>query len=250
MYIKRNEQQIIEAFESFTTCDISDGLLSIYKIPNGGYIPNLEPKSFPQNGGGKSIVGRAYTVTYVSKFDPKYIETATTNYVDKIPEGSILVSGFTEDLQLNVAPYVKPITAIFGGLNATRAQYLKCRGAVVLGRVRDVGELQEMNFPVYSYGVSTCSSNSNLKPISTDETLHIITSDENRISVNSGDLIIMDENGVVCVPCTSEIDFDKLIEYIEKSIKVDKLILEDIKEGKCIKSSRLERRDVLKKMLK
>lgn len=250
MYIKRNEQQIIEAFESFSTCDISDGLLSIYRILNGGYIPNVEPRSLPQNNRGKSIVGRAYAVTYVSKFNPKYIETAFTNYVDKIAEGSILVCGFTEDLQLNVAPYVKPITAIFGGLNAARAQYLKCRGAIVLGRVRDVGELQEMSFPVYSYGVSTCSSNANLKPVSTDETLHILTSDGNRISVDSGDLIIMDENGVVRVPCTSEIDFDKLIEYIEKFIKVDRLILEDIKQGRCIKSSRLERRGVLKDMLK
>lgn len=131
----------------------------------------------------------------MSKSEPKYVDTTSIKYVDKIPKGSILVSGFTADLQLTVSPYVKPTTAIFGGLNARRAHYLKCRGAVVLDRVRDVIELQGLQFPVYSYGVSTCSSIFfffNLKPVYSGETLPMITSKENGVSVDSGDLIKMD----------------------------------------------------------
>ncbi|CAL9729144.1 4-hydroxy-4-methyl-2-oxoglutarate aldolase [Monosporozyma unispora] len=247
MFIKRNDQQIIEALETFATCDISDGLLNLYKIPNGGFIPNLELRASAKDR-KKSIVGRAYTVKYVSTEDPEFTDKPTVNYIDKIPEESILVSGLAEELQLTTAPYVKPITAIFGGLNAQRAQYLKCRGAVVLARVRDVGELQELGFPMYSYGVSTCSSNTNLKPVSVDETLHILTSDGLKICINSGDLIILDDNGVVRIPCTFQIDFDQLIEYIHKSTKVDELIAQDIGVGKCIKSSRAERRYILKEI--
>lgn len=94
----------------------------------------------------------------MSKSEPKYVDTTSIKYVDKIPMGSILVSGFTADLQLTVSPYVKPTTTIFEGLNARRVHYLKCCGAVVLGRVRDVIELQGLQFPVYSYGISKCSS--------------------------------------------------------------------------------------------
>lgn len=242
---KRDDKQIFETLETFATCDISDGLLNLYKIPNGGFIPNLELRS-SANDGKKSTVGRAYTVKYVSTDDPKYTDKPTLNYVDNIPEDSILVSGFGEELQLPMAPYVKPITAIFGGLNAQRAQYLKCRGAAVLARVRDVGELQELGFPMYSYGVSTCSSNANLKPVSVDEPLHILTSDGSKISIHPGDIIILDDNGVVRIPSNSQIDVYKLIEYIQKSIKVDELIAQDISVGKTIKSSRAERRNILK----
>lgn len=130
----------------------------------------------------------------MSKSEPKYVDTTSIQYVDKIPKGSILVSGFTADLQLTISSYVKPTTAIFGGLNARRAHYLKGRGAVVLDRVRDVIELQGLQFPVYSYGMSTCSSIFffNLKPVYSGETLLMITSKENGVSVNSGDLIKMD----------------------------------------------------------
>lgn len=245
MYIKRTEKEIIEWLETFTTCDISDGLLNLYKIPNGGFIPNLKSSSVIKTG-KKSVAGRSYTVTYVTVDNSSYVNESTVNYIDKIPADSILVSGFTEELQLRTSPYVKPITAIFGGLNAQRARYLQCRGAVVLARVRDISELQQMGFPVYSYGTSTCSSNSNLRPVRTGDTLKILTSEGGKINVNSGDIIIMDENGVVCIPCTTEIDFDRLIDYIEKSIKVDELISNDLKEGKCLKSSKAERRETLK----
>lgn len=46
-YIKRNDRQIIEVFECFTTCNISDILLNLYKILKGGYPLNLKPKSLP-----------------------------------------------------------------------------------------------------------------------------------------------------------------------------------------------------------
>lgn len=249
MFNQRDDKQIIEILETFATCDISDGLLNLYKIPNGGFIPNLELRS-SANDRKRSTVGRAYTVKYVPTDDPKYNDEPTLNYIDNIPEESILVSGFTEELQLPMAPYVKPITAIFGGLNAQRAQYLKCRGAVVLARVRDVRELQEIGFPMYSYGVSTCSSNASLKPVSVDETLHILTSDGLKINVHSGDLMILDDNGVVRIPSNSQIDICKLIEYIQKSIKVDELISQDISVGKPINSSRADRRNILKEITK
>lgn len=46
-YIKKNDQQITEVFECFTTCNISDILLNLYKILKGGYLLNLKPKSLP-----------------------------------------------------------------------------------------------------------------------------------------------------------------------------------------------------------
>lgn len=254
MFLKRNETQIIESLETFSTCDISDGLLNLYHISNGGFIPNIETrhdfcKLHPRGKNIRSTVGRAYTVKFVSQSDSQYEENPPVNYIDNIPTDSIIVSGLDSNLQLYNAPYIKPITAIFGGLMARRAKVQQCRGALILGRVRDAQEYIELDFPVYSYGLSTCSSNANLKPIVTGESLDIIVGSETEprhIVINSGDMIIMDSNGVVRIPCTILIDFDELIEYIEESIKIEDLIAQDITKGKCAKGAIIERRQKLK----
>ncbi|AQZ09982.1 YER010C [Zygosaccharomyces parabailii] len=223
-----------------TPCDISDGLLNKYRIANGGYFPNLTRWSGESRG---TVYGKAYTVLFAPIDDPR----PAVNYIDSVPAGSVLVLALTKQLQTPLAPYVKVTQAIYGGLMSTRAQYLKARGTLVFGRVRDVQEHQNLDYPVFSYGVGSCAPKAAVKPVAINEPLEIITSDDTVHTINAGDYIIGDANGVVRIP--SEIALEELVAYVRKSVEADELVAEDIRKGLPAKQAQKERRAVLKNYL-
>lgn len=228
----------ITKLKNFSTCDISDGLLNLYNIANGGFFPNLVRRS-----GSGTVVGQAFPVLFGSKNETKDI--AEVNYIDHVPEGSILIISMTEDLQMTNAPYTKPTQAMYGGLMSTRAKYLGSSGTVVFGRIRDLEEHKGLNHSVFSYGVGTCAPKAALKPIGYDVPLRIKLSDGTLETIEPGDILVCDDHGMVRIP-TKQTDLDKLIKYIEKSIEVDELVSEDINKGKPAKQAQKERRGILK----
>ncbi|SCW03485.1 LAFE_0G11518g1_1 [Lachancea fermentati] len=228
----------LRKLQNFTTCDVSDGLLNKYNINDGGFFPNLQMWSGPQN---QATVGRAYTVLFAPKDDPR----PEVNYIDHIPAESFVVVAVTQPLQLEYAPYVRITQALYGGLMSTRAQYLKACGTVVFGRIRDVDEHKNLNFPVFSYSLGTCAAKQAVKPVAINEPLHVLTSDSEVNTIHPGDYIIGDKHGIVRIPAAS-VEITELITYIEKSVEVDDLVMEDIKSGKPAKLSQKERRVVLK----
>lgn len=233
--------EYIKTLTNLSTCDISDGLLNMCKIPDGGYFPNLTRWSGTSKG---TVVGRAYTVLFVPIDDPR----PAVNYIDYTPEGSILVLCMAECLQSQFAPYVKTTQAIYGGLMSTRAQYLKSRGSVVFGRIRDLPEHRDLEHPVFSYGVSTCAPKEAVKPVATNVTLEILTSSGDLQTIHPNDYIVGDEHGIVRIP-SKDVDMDRLLAYIEQSVSVDELVAQDIKSGIPAKKAQKERRAVLKQLL-
>ena len=225
----------------FTTCDISDGLLNLYGITNGGYFPNLVRRS-----GSGTIVGRAFPVLFGHKNATQ--DKPSVNYIDNVPAESIVTIGMTEDLQLSSAPYTKPIQGMYGGLMSTRAKYSGSHGTVVFGRIRDIEEHKALDHSVFSYGIGTCAPKAVLKPISYNCELKIKISDGTTETINPGDYLVCDDHGMVRIP-TAAVDLDKLIAYIEKSIEADDLVSQDIKEGKPAAQSQSERRAILKQYL-
>lgn len=82
-----------------------------------------------------------------------------------------------------------------GGLLAQRAKYRGLAGLVVNGCVRDANDIVKSGFPVHCVGTSPKKSSVELDTESIDEPLEI-----NGCVVRSGDLIVGDDTGVVCVP--------------------------------------------------
>ncbi|AJU50644.1 ADE_G0014390.mRNA.1.CDS.1 [Saccharomyces cerevisiae] len=231
----------LQKLQRFSTCDISDGLLNVYNIPTGGYFPNLTAISPPQNS---SIVGTAYTVLFAPIDDPR----PAVNYIDSVPPNSILVLALEPLLQSQFHPFIKITQAMYGGLMSTRAQYLKSNGTVVFGRIRDVDEHRTLNHPVFAYGVGSCAPKAVVKAVGTNVQLKILTSDGVTQTICPGDYIAGDNNGIVRIP-VQETDISKLVTYIEKSIEVDLLVSEDIKNGIPAKQAQNDRRSVLKKYI-
>ncbi|MGM0931266.1 MAG: 4-carboxy-4-hydroxy-2-oxoadipate aldolase/oxaloacetate decarboxylase [Actinomycetota bacterium] len=83
---------------------------------------------------------------------------------------------------------------LFGELFATALQYRGVRGVVTSTGIRDVAELQAMGFPAWSAAVHAQGTvKATAGAVNVPITL-------GRITVRPGDVVLADDDGVVCVP--------------------------------------------------
>ena len=112
-------------------------------------------------------------------------------------------------------------------------------GVVISGRCRDVAEHRSARFPVFARGTSTLGQSSFTRPSLVGEPLiikprmDVEQGDEAfpAVIVETGDWIVADEDGVVCVPRDVE---QQVIELATEGKRVDALCLAHIKAGKGI----------------
>ncbi|CAK9436075.1 uncharacterized protein LODBEIA_P06330 [Lodderomyces beijingensis] len=231
-------KEVIQFLAKFTPCDVSDSLNNA-GVANGGFIPNLINQS-PVAAKTASAVGKAYTVLYAPKADPR--PALKQSYIDEVPADAMVVIGLPLELQTVQAPYTRVNNALYGGLMSTRAQYRKAQGSVILGRIRDLDEHNALHYPVWSYGVGTSAPGPVVKVVAINVPLQVkvaangdATRVEEILTINPGDYLIADKNGVVCLE-----DDDKLqsvLDYIPKRVEADSKVSEDIKRGKPAASS-------------
>lgn len=217
---------LLSKFKQYTPCDISDALQAKAKLKNGGYFPNLQ--YFSHSSKGNSIVGPAYTVLFAPLDDPR--PATKINYIDHIPSGAVLVIGLTPELQTYSAPYVKVNNALYGGLMSTRAQYQGCEASVVFGRIRDLKEHRELEYPVFAYGLGSAAANGKVvKCVGINVDLEIVVRDGKNQVIRDGEVVVGDINGIVSIP--GNVDLEEMVEYIGRRVEADQKVAEDIKQG-------------------
>jgi 4-hydroxy-4-methyl-2-oxoglutarate aldolase len=150
----------------------------------GGYLgPDIRP-AWP----GARIGGTAVTALCWPG-DNMMIHVA----VEQCREGDVLVVATNSTSQ----------DGLFGELFATSLAYRGVRGVVLACGVRDVAELREMGFPAWSSAVSAQGS---VKETVGSVNVPVLVGSQ---LISPGDVIVADDDGVVCVP---RLDVGKTIE--------------------------------------
>ena len=204
---KMTPAQIMEAFKKVSTGNLADAVEEA--TGNPGFM-NYDMKPIFKT----KIVGPASTAVLrrVLKTDARTYPNQALQILDEAPAGNILVYVLEDGLNI----------AGMGNLMATTAKVRGLAGAVIDGGVRDVEELTQIGFPVYSRSITPATSVGRLVSVSKNEPVVCAG-----VRVRPGDYIMGDWDGIVVVPLEAAAKVVELIkQYDEKESKMVPIIKE------------------------
>ena len=204
---------VIEQFYTITTASVADAVDQVAGVR--GYMHHsIKPRI-----NDKKIVGPAVTVKEgptTEKLPPQH----ALELIDSAEAGSVVVIGIGAESEV----------AVWGGLMTAGAVANGLAGAVLDGGVRDVTEIRrDYDFPVFARSVSPGTTLGRFKTLAAN--VPVVCGD---ITVNPGDLIVADLDGVAVVPQAHVAEVLKLALMIEqREAEQAKLIREtgSLREG-------------------
>jgi 4-hydroxy-4-methyl-2-oxoglutarate aldolase len=161
------------------------------------------------------IIGQASTAMLrrVLKNDAREYPNVQLQILDETPAGGVLVYVIEDGIE----------TAGIGNLMATTATVRGLAGAIIDGGARDVDEIEQLGFPVFSRSVTPSTSVGRYVSVAKNQPVMCAG-----IMVKPGDWIVGDVTGVVVVPQDSLAAVIKLLrQYDEKETKMVDIIKEE-----------------------
>ena len=186
---------ILEGFRQTEVASVADAIEQLYGTQN--YMRHDMRPLFKTK-----FAGPAVTVL-MKKEEHKEGAAATQGMIDAIdnsPAGSVYVMVLEDGLDYGA----------IGGLMGTTMKVRGFTAAVVDASIRDLPQLQRLQFPVYSRGVSPGTTVNHYRCVGVNVPVTCAG-----VKVNPKDIIAADEDGVVVVPA------DKAAEILKKAQDLD-----------------------------
>ncbi len=188
-----DENELLKKFSGLTTTEIADSI-------GENYIMDYEIKPISN---GMKLLGRAFTVQL-----PFNDSKLTIDAINNAKPKDILVINTNNSVN----------KAVLGDVKITMAMKNYLGGAVVDGSIRDAEKITQLGFPLFAkHKVMSASG----KDEGGELNVKILCGG---VSVNSGDIIMGDDNGVVVIPK------DKIEEVLTKAYNKLKQDEEKIKK--------------------
>lgn len=173
------DEELIDALREIPTGTLSD---AVDAVDRKGFMTGVYPILEDTR-----IVGPAVTVQFDHIYRKDYDLSGGEHLLRAIDEsdpGSVLVLGSE----------VKDL-GTWGGLLSTASQAHGLEGTVMDQAARDVGEIRELGYPVWTGSINPSSYVYRLRTVSLNEPVEC-----GGVVVRPGDLVAADEDGVVVLP--------------------------------------------------
>ena len=161
--------------------------------------------------------GRAFTAQILRQDDPP---SPYTDYQDDLQQGDVCV--------LDSGGYLGG--GSWGDLRTFECQQRGVAGVVIDGAVRDTRACRESGFPIFVRGTTMKTGGGRLRVGEKQVPVNI-----GSITVNPGDVIVADADGVTAIPKDRE---DEVLPLLREFDKADRKIIEALKEGIPLKEAR------------
>ncbi|KAI2610408.1 RraA-like protein [Hypoxylon sp. NC1633] len=203
---------IIQRLRAFTSCDIGDALVKL-RYPFGGFLDGITMWSPERRAGQAKMFGPVITVKMVEVSD-RSAPSPARHFADFNEEGKVMYVQQPKGLY----------SACWGGLMSTRASHLGASGVVIDGRMRDVNEHRELNFPVFARDTSILGSNTFTRASEINVALQVAGD----LWINPGDYLVGDADGVVAVPPSL---MESVVQICEERAEIDRKTVEALHRG-------------------
>lgn len=172
---------LIERFRELGTATVSDAL---DKLRRPGSLLGLAPLA-----DGQRMVGRAFTVRYVSAQVPA---GTVGDFIDQVEPGQVVV--LDNDARVDCTVWGDILTAV--------AHHRGIAGTVIEGVCRDTHRALSIGYPIYSRGRFMRTGKDRVEVAEEQGPVTI-----GGVTVRPGDILLGDSDGVVAIPqdCEAEV---------------------------------------------
>jgi len=195
LFAQTGGDPLVEGFRGVEVASVSDAMEQLYGQRN--YMSHeMRPLSKTK------FAGPAVTVL-LKKEEHKEGAAASQGMLDAIdaaPAGSVYVMVLEGGADF----------AGIGGLMATAMKYRGLAGAVIDGGVRDIPQIEKLQFPVFSRGIVPSTTINHFRFAGVNVPVKCAG-----VTVNPGDMIAADEDGVVVAPRAHAADILKKAQELD-----------------------------------